>query len=189
MRRAIIPALLLVLVSVVLGATVFRGQVAQAAQSISATIVGPLDAQGNVKVHEQGTAAVHEQGTVGIRSANDEVSIVGSNFGNGCDQFTFYTVPAGKTLVLEYIGAVVNGIDATRAFGRILFNVANGIEQLPFVFQSQIPNWLTASEAVHVAVPAGTALAFDGTLRDSSGGFLANCGFNISLGGYLQPNS
>lgn len=58
MRRALIPAFLLVLGSLLLGATVFREPVAHAAQAVSATIVGPLDAQGNVKVHEQGTATV-----------------------------------------------------------------------------------------------------------------------------------
>ena len=36
-----------------LGATVLREPIASAAQSVSATIIGPLDAQGNVKVHEQ----------------------------------------------------------------------------------------------------------------------------------------
>jgi hypothetical protein len=61
-RRAIIGALLLIGVGVVLGATVFRTDIAQAtglAQAVSATIVSPLDAQGNVKVHEQGTANVN----------------------------------------------------------------------------------------------------------------------------------
>lgn len=59
MRRALIPTVLLVLLSVVLGATVFRESVAWAAQSVEATIIGPLDGNGNVKVHEQGTANVN----------------------------------------------------------------------------------------------------------------------------------
>jgi hypothetical protein len=59
MRRAIIPAFLLVLGSVVLGATVLRAPIASAAQSLGATIVGPLDSNGNVAVHEQGTANVN----------------------------------------------------------------------------------------------------------------------------------
>jgi hypothetical protein len=58
MRRALIPAFLLVLVSVVLGATVFREPIAWAAQAVDSTIIGPLDGQGNVRVHEQGTAQV-----------------------------------------------------------------------------------------------------------------------------------
>jgi hypothetical protein len=59
MRRAIIPAFLLVLGSVVLGGTVLRAPIASAAQSVGSTIVGPLDSNGNVAVHEQGTANVN----------------------------------------------------------------------------------------------------------------------------------
>jgi hypothetical protein len=61
-KRAIVSAIVLLLVGVVLGTTVFREQVAQAAQSLSATIVGPLDDKGNVAVHEQGTADVNVTG-------------------------------------------------------------------------------------------------------------------------------
>jgi len=46
------------LVATLLGATVLREPTATAAQTVGATIVGPLDAAGNVKVHEQGTASV-----------------------------------------------------------------------------------------------------------------------------------
>lgn len=52
-KYAIVAAGLLV--SVVLGATVFRAPIVMAAQLVGATIVGPLDADGNVKVHDQGT--------------------------------------------------------------------------------------------------------------------------------------
>lgn len=48
--------------SLVLGATVFKEQVAWAAQTVDATITN-VDANGNVKVHEQGTANVQVQGT------------------------------------------------------------------------------------------------------------------------------
>lgn len=47
------------LLSVVLGATVFSTPLAWAAQAVNATITGPLDANGNVKIHEQGTANVN----------------------------------------------------------------------------------------------------------------------------------
>jgi hypothetical protein len=50
---------LLVLGGTFLGATVFSGPIATAAQTISATITDPVDGQGNVKVHEQGTANVN----------------------------------------------------------------------------------------------------------------------------------
>lgn len=49
---------LLIVGSMVLGASVFREPIARAAQSTAATIIGPLDSNGNVRVHEQGTAAV-----------------------------------------------------------------------------------------------------------------------------------
>ena len=55
---------LLVVGSLVLGATVFQAPIAGAAQTVAATIVGPLDSNGNVKVHEQGTAQV--AGTVSL---------------------------------------------------------------------------------------------------------------------------
>jgi len=59
MKQALIPALMLLAGSLALGATVFREQVAQAAQGVAATIVSPLDSNGNVAVHEQGTANVN----------------------------------------------------------------------------------------------------------------------------------
>jgi hypothetical protein len=60
---------LLVLGATFLGATVLSGPIAAAAQSVSATITGPLDGQGNVKVHEQGTANVHVAGNVSAQAA------------------------------------------------------------------------------------------------------------------------
>jgi hypothetical protein len=50
---------LLVIGSALLGATVLSEPIASAAQNIGATITGPLDGQGNVRVHEQGTANVN----------------------------------------------------------------------------------------------------------------------------------
>jgi hypothetical protein len=64
---------LLVVGSAVLGATVFREPIARAAQATATTIVGPLDSNGNVKVHEQGTATV--SGTVGISSSANTVGL------------------------------------------------------------------------------------------------------------------
>jgi hypothetical protein len=59
MRRAIIPAFLLVLASFVLGATVFREQVAHAASAVLQVREQNVDGNGNIKVHEQGTANVN----------------------------------------------------------------------------------------------------------------------------------
>jgi hypothetical protein len=66
---------LLLIGATVLGATVLREPIAWAAQSVDANIVGPLDANGNVRVHEQGTAAVHEQGTANVKVTNSSLSI------------------------------------------------------------------------------------------------------------------
>jgi hypothetical protein len=60
MGKKLCIAAALVGVSVLLGATVLREPVALAAQTVGATIIGPLDAGGNVAVHEQGTASVNQ---------------------------------------------------------------------------------------------------------------------------------
>ena len=49
---------LLVVGATVLGATVLREPIARASQVVDANIIGPLDGQGNVKVHEQGALQV-----------------------------------------------------------------------------------------------------------------------------------
>lgn len=46
-------ASVIVVASLVLGASVFREQIAWAAQTVEATIVGPVDGNGNVRVREQ----------------------------------------------------------------------------------------------------------------------------------------
>jgi stage V sporulation protein SpoVS len=79
MRKYAIVAVGLLL-SLVLGATVFREPIAWAAQSVSATIAGPLDSHGNVAVHEMGTAAVHEQAdtqlvATGTITANNSLNV------------------------------------------------------------------------------------------------------------------
>jgi hypothetical protein len=78
---------LLLVGATILGATLLREPIAHAAQSVSTIIIDPLDANGNVKVHQQATAAV--------RSANQAVSVTTSFF----DVF-----PAGTTL--RFYGAV-----------------------------------------------------------------------------------
>jgi hypothetical protein len=71
MKKPLIPALLLIVGSVALGATVFRAPLATAAGGIPSMLVANdkqhalpveeqnLDAEGNIKVHEQGTADVN----------------------------------------------------------------------------------------------------------------------------------
>jgi hypothetical protein len=78
MKKALIPAFVLVVASTLLGATVLREPVAWAAVPIASVLVTNdesrpvpvreqnLDPDGNIKVHEQGTVAVREQGTASV---------------------------------------------------------------------------------------------------------------------------
>ena len=198
-RGAIVGALFLIGVGVVLGATVFRTDIAQAtglAQTVDATIVSPLDS-GKVKVHEEGTAKtseqntdasgnikVHEQGTAGVRSANEEVSVTASAANNsapGCST-DVYTVPEGKELVVQYLSARDQGAGATNADGYVGTGNLPGVA-LFLVFHQQAAEF-TASEDVHYAVPAGTTLTLFSVLSGAT-----SCNAVISLGGYLQPSS
>jgi hypothetical protein len=191
---------LLVVGSTLLGATVLREPIASAAQNVGATIIGPLDAGGNVAVHEQGTASVnvtnptvpvHEQATAAVRSANDEVSLRQSLStvpppSDGPCNGPSYTVPSGKELVIEYVSG-----EATDFSGNTLGVTGHWEAQvpgeipavLPLVFQKQSPEIWTASEAVHLAVPAGGVVQFFGHIQNRG------CLMNVALGGYLQPSS
>jgi hypothetical protein len=162
-----------------LGGTVLREPIANAAQSVSATIAGPLDAGGNVAVHEQGTAAT--------RSANDEVVIYRSLSGkpNGLGDCgivdEIYPVPADKTLVVEYIASRAAGEDAVAARGWVSGSGEEGL--LPLTYEKAFSSDFSASDSVHYAFRAGTVLRFAALLSNASG-----CGFTISVGGYLQPS-
>lgn len=82
MRKALIPALLLVLGAIILGATLFPEQIVHAATPFTNVVVGnttsnpvPVtvqntDPNGAVKVHEQGTASVAQSGDWNVRVAN-----------------------------------------------------------------------------------------------------------------------
>jgi hypothetical protein len=117
-----------VLLSLVLGATVFREPVAWAAQNVSATITGPLDGQGNVAVHEQGTAnvsvtnsqlSVREQGTVpASQSGTWHVSVDGKPSVTSADQTalvgTYTGAPDGGGAFTEAVDADVTGYRSMR---------------------------------------------------------------------------
>ena len=171
---------LLVAGAALLGSTVLREPIANAAQSVSATITGPLDENGNVKVHEQGTAAT--------RAANEEVAVYEAPSGqpNGLGDCgvvdEIYTVPVNKTLVVEYIGSRAAGQDAVAAKGWVSGSGAEGL--LPFTYEKALASDFSASDSVHYAFPAGTVLRFAALLSNALG-----CGFTVSLGGYLQPSS
>jgi hypothetical protein len=109
-RKALIPAFLLVVLSVVLGATVFREPVAWAAQTVDANIIGPLDGNGNVKVHEQGTANVNVLGTASTKAAipPNAFSITVPFLGSGGppgppDEVVLGPDPAGTSYVITSV--------------------------------------------------------------------------------------
>jgi hypothetical protein len=119
-HQAIIGGLLIVAVGVVLGATVFRTDIAQAtglspSVTVANTASNPVpvleqNVDGkNIRVHEEGTANVNVSGTASTRSADNPAfqpvrlvtgGLCGSN--DQCDNGPGFTVPAGKTLVVEF---------------------------------------------------------------------------------------
>jgi hypothetical protein len=114
----------------ILGTTVLREPIASAAQHVSATIVGPLDANGNVKVHEQGTANVNVTGSPTVHAAQQgawNVGLTGTptvtvatpdliqrlgfihiDAGDDTGLASLFTVPAGKRLIIVYVNAEVD---------------------------------------------------------------------------------
>jgi hypothetical protein len=99
MRRNLVSGgLLLIAIGVVLGATVFRTDIAQATGLAQAVTVANT-ASNPVPVHEQGTANVsvidnHEPFQQALN-----VSLADGDFGDDAS----FTVPAGKRLVVQYI--------------------------------------------------------------------------------------
>jgi hypothetical protein len=120
MKRLHFVALLIV-GATILGATVLREPIALAAQIVDANIIGPLDADGNIKVHEQGTPTVNaaQVGTWQVRAADNPAfqpfhASVSATEGpsGGCNGFA---VPVGKRLVLEFVSASVNAEQGEQA--------------------------------------------------------------------------
>jgi hypothetical protein len=188
MKKLSFAALLLV-AATVLGATVLREPVADAAGTLNVFVSNDsahpvpvtetkTDTGGNIKVHEQGTAAV--------RSADEEVSVTRIAFQNlttvcGGD---VYTVPAGKKLVVEYLGAWVPPVDGNPTAAQGYFNVPDTAMLLPVVFERQAFSQFSASDAVHYAFPSGSQIHFTVDLEGAT-----ECSVRFSLGGYLQPAS
>jgi hypothetical protein len=112
-QQARIGALLLIGVGVVLGATVFRADIAQATGLAQAVTVTNSPAQA-VPVREQnldgnGFIKIHEQGVAKVVNANEpSYQPFQANFGNtildgGYGACADLTVPAGKRLVIELV--------------------------------------------------------------------------------------
>jgi hypothetical protein len=123
-QKAVISGLVLIAVGVVLGATVFRTDIAQAtglAQSVTVTNTPaqavPVREQnldgGNIKVHEQGTANVNVTNSglsVTPRVATKTGGIASISAGAGSDSdvgFQFGTVNASLVTVTSQVGTGV----------------------------------------------------------------------------------
>jgi hypothetical protein len=189
MKKLSLAALLLV-VGTLLGATVLREPVADAATATLNVFVSndsshpvPVretntDTGGNIKVHEQGTAAV--------RSADEEVSVTQSvvqELTTTC-RGDVYTVPAGKELVVEYLSAWVPDTVGNPTAAEGFFEVEGTLMLLPVKFERQAFDTFAASEAVHYVFPAGARIRFAVDLEGVS-----RCSVRFSLGGHLRPAS
>jgi hypothetical protein len=78
-----LSVVVLLLAGTIIGATLLREPIANAAQSVSATIAGPLDANGDVRVHEQGTASVSVAGSATVRVDPDGNTVKLDSGANG----------------------------------------------------------------------------------------------------------
>jgi len=160
-----VVAALVVLGATVLGATALSEPIAYAAQSIEATVVGPVDEQGHVKVHEQGIAKVEvtnsrrEPVLVNITDTKVPVEQVGDPVTIDCTP-AGYTVPENKRLVIEYVNAFSN--DPQELFGLTIEKEDGTPERIlyfggtPFEHLGDV--WKAVSEPVTILVgPKGGA--------------------------------
>jgi len=162
MRRAIIPALLLVLLSVVLGATVFREQVAHAAANLNVFVTN--DAAHPVPVHEQGTANVNVQGVPTVKVAEEPFQTVAHLCFTGSETTVndSFDVPNGKRLTIDYV-------NTEDPFTQKLTELTVGGMGLPVIDQPNNPDLEVVSEQIRQVREAGsTVLVVAG--RDSSPG-------------------
>lgn len=162
MKGKLLVGALVVAAAMLLGATVLREPIALAAQSVAAEIIGPLDGNGNVRVHEQGTANVNVTNG-SLKVTTDEVPYEHTVFFNQTDQtctqfvcnVSFPAVPAGKRLIITYASArwalTAGGNGATVSLG---VN-GNGINQpqilLPAAVLSGTVNWVAAGPVTFYA--------------------------------------
>ena len=189
-------ALLLVGVGVVLGATVFRSDIAQAtglAQSVTVDNTPAqavpvreqdLDASGNIKVHEQGVVS-DDHTNITFHAQTD------SGTPTNCLNENIFTVPAGKQFVAQFVAInSATGTNATTANQAILYNASQGEfnDFASFVLtQGTAARW-AASQTIDLVVPSGAKLGFqvqpDVATQCVVGGVGAAV---VTVGGYLEP--
>jgi hypothetical protein len=167
MPKALIAAFVLVLSSFVLGATLFREQVAHAAQGITATIVSPLDGAGNVAVHEQGTANVRilDGGvlTVAPRGARQTVQVFPVAAPGGKYSFIFPGGPIDASLI---------SLTSMRGTGNVLLDSESGVTPLLF-----------DTDGGNVVLPLTQPLTVDRILLSCSQGSAVSCAVQLNVVG------
>jgi hypothetical protein len=82
MRKALIPAFVLVVAAIVLGSTVFREQIARAATTPFQQVVVQNTSTNPVPVKQVGTSTTSVSGTVGIDSSQNTVNIGSTDSGH-----------------------------------------------------------------------------------------------------------
>jgi hypothetical protein len=142
MRRALLPAFLLLLGSVVLGATVFHEPVANAAQQVVNAFV-TNDAAHPVPVQEQradanGNIKVHEQGTANVNVANSVVPVEDQS----STSLLFQGVMTPINMGGQFQRIDVRGFSKVRIFTRIVDADRNQCQ--------------TGADAIRVQVPEGS---------------------------------
>src|SRR5712691_8653566 len=189
MRKAVIPAFLLLLGSFILGATVFREQVAHAAQAVLPVLV-TNDASNPVRVHEQnldlsGNIKVHEQGTANVRVVLPSNSFSVTNTTQQLPQDIEFCpsqdLPSGTTWFVTSFTAANLGT----ALGAADINLEPSSGAPPGsqpVLGPRIA--VPPSETVHLAFPQPFVLTAPdvGYWLEGRG-----AGLNLTLVGYRQP--
>ena len=186
MRKALIPAFLLLLGSTVLGATVLREPIARAAAPISSVFVSndaahpvpvrdqSIDANGNVKVHEQGTAAVRD---VSSSSAHPVRYVTGFSGSSGS---VISDIPAGERLIVTWVDLVMRSDTTVLLRSREVFEPANQVTlaEIPII-DVGLNTWIGSLDTF---LPVS-----------SSEGVSINCsygsGVRVTITGYLVPAS
>jgi hypothetical protein len=127
MRRALILALLVAVVSVGLGTTVFRDQAARAKEVLFVQEQN-LDGDGNIKVHEQGEAKPKVTGLPVATKFHSQGSGIAAGT-NSVD--TFETINASTIILNVNAGEVAWGIGPPGQPG-IGLNMGPGVQTIPF---------------------------------------------------------
>jgi hypothetical protein len=141
--------LVLVAGAIILGATVLREPIALAAQSVTTEIIGPVDPQGNVKVHDQGTVVVRDP----------EIGHQPWHMFLGPDDQ--YAVPDGKRLVIEYANGIAQLGQYDQPDWTLSINEASGGGQGYHFLGYSLPNCTNCyvmSEHLRLYAPPGSVV-------------------------------